>query len=68
MKQHKEPDNKNRRRFLGLTATTGSAALLAGIKGQASKDPLTEENHISQQARGYRITAHIKKYYRKARI
>ena len=68
MKKHKHPDNANRRRFLGLTATAGSAALLAGIKGQASKEHSTEENHVPLRARGYRITAHIKKYYRKARI
>lgn len=68
MKQHKDPDNASRRRFLGLTITGSSAALLAGIKGQASKGSLTEENHSSHSARGYRITAHIKKYYRKARI
>lgn len=68
MKQHKEPDNAHRRRFLGLTVTAGSAALAAGIKGQASKEHSTEENHIPQRARGYRITAHIKKYYRKARF
>lgn len=68
MKKHKDPNNASRRRFLGLTVTGGSAALLAGIKGQASEGSLTEENPISHRTRGYRVTAHIKKYYRKARI
>ncbi len=59
--------NKKRRRFLGLSLTGGGVAFIAGIKGRATQDSATVENHKAQPSHGYRVTEHIKKYYLKAR-
>jgi secreted PhoX family phosphatase len=58
----------NRRKFLrGLTAAGGLAAV-AGTVGEAQAARPTPPSTEPQRHKSYRVTAHVAKYYDKARF
>lgn len=59
----------SRRNFLlvmGTGGAAGAAALVAKTTPQAQTN--AAESRIKQQARGYRASAHVRNYYRTARV
>jgi hypothetical protein len=58
----------SRRQFLAAAGIGGTGAALAAIAGN---DPLVTETPPAQQPRkprGYRVSEHVRKYYRTARV
>ena len=59
----------NRRKFLRDVATAGGLAAVAGSAGAVVATPAaTEAKPQADRPSGYRVTAHVSKYYDKARI
>ena len=62
------PTNSNRRKFLRDLAAAGGIAAVAGTAGSVTAAPATEPKPRADTPTGYRVTAHISKYYDKARF
>jgi hypothetical protein len=58
----------NRREFLRNLAAAGSVAAVAGASGHAAARSTPENDPVTHKPQGYRVTAHVAKYYQKARI
>jgi len=59
----------NRRKFLrDLAAAGGLAAVAAGTAGAATAGAIERKQPEAKPRRGYRVTAHVSKYYDKARF
>ena len=62
--------SSGRRRFLKGLAATGGGAALAGVAAstQAALDAKQTPAEERPESQGYRVTAHIREYYQKARF
>ncbi len=60
--------NTGRRRFLAAFGAGGAAAAAAAITGRTERAQKIAANWRSRQDRGYRLTEHIREYYRTARV
>jgi hypothetical protein len=58
----------NRRKFLRDLAAAGGLAAVAGSAGGVAAAPAVEPQPQTRPSKGYRVTAHIAKYYDKARF
>ncbi len=58
----------DRRKFLRDLATASGLAAVAGSTGAVVAAPAVEPAPKSSRPAGYRVTAHVSKYYDKARI
>jgi hypothetical protein len=58
----------NRRSFLRGVATAGGLAAVAGAVGTAGATPPVQPEPKVKPRSGYRVTAHVSKYYEKARF
>lgn len=58
----------DRRKFLRDLATASGLAAVAGSAGAAVAAPALEPAPQPSRPAGYRVTAHVSKYYDKARI
>jgi len=58
----------NRRKFLRDLATAGGLAAVAGSAGSVAAAPAAEPTPQAKLPTGYRVTAHVSKYYEKARF
>jgi nitrous oxide reductase len=58
----------NRRDFLRDLAMAGGVATLAGAGGAAVARPVAKDPTGTREREGYHVTAHVAKYYEKARI
>jgi hypothetical protein len=58
----------DRRKFLRDLATASGLAAVAGSTGAAIAAPAVEPKPQASRPAGYRVTAHVSKYYDKARI
>jgi nitrous oxide reductase len=58
----------NRRKFLRDLAAAGGLAAVAGTAGAAAAAPAAAPKPQAKAPSGYRVTAHVSKYYDKARI
>ena len=58
----------NRRKFLRDLATAGGLAAVAGSAGSVAAAPAAEPEPQAKPPTGYRVTAHVSKYYEKARF
>ena len=58
----------NRRDFLGGLAAAGGVAVVAATSSSASAETAPGERPETSERKGYRVTAHVAKYYDKARI
>jgi hypothetical protein len=58
----------NRRKFLRDVATATGLGLVAGSTGTVVAAPAAKPEPQAKQRKGYRETAHVSKYYDKARI
>ena len=68
MKKMKERGERSRRRFLKSLAT-GSAALFAGrTLGWSKSQAKGAADQPTDVGKGYRLTAHIRRYYKAARF
>ena len=59
--------NSNRRKFLRNIAAASGLAVVAGSTSATVAAPVAADAKPAKRA-GYRVTAHISKYYDKARI
>lgn len=57
----------SRRNFL-LALGAGGAAAGAGLVAQKDNDARSGKEEASSDARGYRLTEHIRKYYQTAKV
>jgi hypothetical protein len=58
----------DRRKFLRDLATASGLAAVAGTAGAVVAAPAVEPKPQASRPAGYRVTAHVSKYYDKARI
>jgi hypothetical protein len=58
----------NRRTFLRDLAAAGGLAAVAGTAGGVAAAPAAEPKPQAKPPTGYRVTAHVAKYYDKARF
>jgi len=58
----------NRRKFLRDIAAAGGLAAVAGAAGGVAASPAIAPQPQPAKPQGYRVTAHISKYYDKARF
>ena len=58
----------NRRKFLRDLATAGGIAAVAGSAGSVAAAAPTTPQPQAKGPDGYRVTAHVSKYYEKARF
>jgi hypothetical protein len=58
----------NRRKFLRDLAAAGGLAAVAATAGSATAAPPAAPKPQTKPPGGYRVTAHVSKYYDKARI
>jgi hypothetical protein len=58
----------DRRKFLRDLATASGLAAVAGSAGAVVAAPAAEPKPQASRPAGYRVTAHVSKYYDKARI
>jgi hypothetical protein len=58
----------DRRKFLRDLATASGLAAVAGSAGAVTAAPAPEPLPQANRPAGYRVTAHVSKYYDKARI
>jgi hypothetical protein len=58
----------DRRKFLRDLATASGLAAVAGSTGAAIAAPAAGPKPQASRSAGYRVTAHVSKYYDKARI
>jgi hypothetical protein len=58
----------DRRKFLRDLATASGLAAVAGSAGAVVAAPAVEPKPQASRPAGYRVTAHVSKYYDKARI
>ena len=58
----------NRRKFLRDVAAAGGLAVVAGSTGAVVAAPPASPKPQQRRPAGYRVTAHVSKYYDKARI
>jgi hypothetical protein len=58
----------DRRKFLRDIAAAGGLVAVAGSTGAATVAHATEPATPASKPTGYRVTAHVSKYYDKARI
>jgi|PlaIllAssembly_1097288.scaffolds.fasta_scaffold346164_2 hypothetical protein len=58
----------DRRKFLRDLATASGLAAVAGSAGTVAAAPAAEPKSQETRPAGYRVTAHVSKYYDKARI
>jgi hypothetical protein len=58
----------NRRKFLRDLAAAGGLAAVAGSAGGVAAAPAIEPQPQARPSKGYRVTAHVAKYYDKARF
>ena len=58
----------DRRSFLRGLATAGGLAAVAGSVGTADAKPPAKPEPKAKPRTGYRVTAHVSKYYDKARF
>jgi hypothetical protein len=58
----------NRRKFLRDLAAAGGLAAVAGSMGKAAATPAAKPATPASRRKGYRVTAHVSKYYEKARF
>jgi nitrous oxide reductase len=58
----------NRRKFLRSVAAAGGLAAVAGATHAAVTAPAAEAAPKPAKPAGYRVTAHVSKYYDKARM
>jgi hypothetical protein len=69
MKRDTGETRTQRRRFLRNLAAAGGLAVVAGTAGPvASAAPTAGPTQAKPRGKGYRVTAHVSKYYDKARI
>lgn len=69
MSRKSRTSNDGRRRFLKTLAAAGGAAAAVTMTGQsASASTETDASSGAAKPRGYQETAHIRTYYRKARL
>ena len=68
MKRDQGDTRTQRRRFLRDVATAGGLAVVAGSAGPVVAAPPSEAAPAKPRSKGYRVTAHVSKYYDKARI
>ena len=57
----------NRRKFL-MAAGLGTAGVAAAVVAPGQKQPAQGEAEASVQQDGYRVTAHIQKYYKTTEV
>jgi len=58
----------NRRKFLRDVAAAGGLVVVAGATGAVVAAPPASPKPQQRRPAGYRVTAHVSKYYDKARI
>ncbi|PKN17386.1 MAG: formate dehydrogenase [Deltaproteobacteria bacterium HGW-Deltaproteobacteria-6] len=58
--------SSGRRTFLKRAVLLGGSALFAGVSKKIVSDPATPDKEPKPADQGYRLTAHIKKYYETA--
>ncbi len=58
----------SRRSFIKMTALLGGVAALLGAGRPAAAKPEPVPTQPEESGQGYRVTEHIKKYYRTARL
>lgn len=58
----------DRRKFLRDLAAAGGLAAVAGTAGSVAAAPAVEPTPQANPPTGYRVTAHVAKYYDKARF
>lgn len=58
----------NRRKFLRSLAAAGGLAAVAGAAGSMAAAPADAPKPQGKPRTGYRVTAHVAKYYDKARF
>ena len=69
MKRDPAEKRTQRRKFLRDIAAAGGLAVVAGTAGPAtSATPTADPAPAEPRRKGYRVTAHVSKYYDKARI
>jgi hypothetical protein len=57
----------DRRAFFKRAAALGGAALALALGGRRTRPAPEAQNPPAPASRGYRLTAHVAKYYEKAR-
>jgi len=61
--------NTGRRRFLAAFGAGGAAAAAAAITGRTDREQKSAANFEGRgNDRGYRLTEHVREYYRTARV
>ena len=69
MKRDPGETRTQRRKFLRNVAAAGGLAVVAGTAGPvATATPTSDATPAKPRSKGYRVTAHVSKYYDKARI
>ena len=68
MKRDQGETRTQRRKFLRDLATAGGLAVVAGAAGPVAAAPQAAPEPAKAPSKGYRVTAHVSKYYDKARI
>lgn len=68
MTQDLSDSRTNRRKFLRDLAAAGGLAAVAGTTGSATAASAAAPKPQAKPPSGYRVTAHVSKYYDKARI
>jgi secreted PhoX family phosphatase len=58
----------NRRKFLRGLSAAGGLAVVAGTAGEAQAAQAAQQATAPQRQETYRVTAHVAKYYDKARF
>ena len=64
----KSPQSKLSRRNFLLAAGAGSAAAAAALVTQKSSEVQTQDQGKVADMKGYRLTQHIRNYYRTAKV
>jgi hypothetical protein len=68
MKRDPGENRTQRRKFLRDMAAAGGLAVAAGSAGPVATAAPTPGPAATKPGKGYRVTAHVSKYYDKARI
>ena len=66
--QRDSDQSTDRRRFLKTTVATGIAAGTAALLPEAAVAGAAEASKPEQKREGYRVTPHVRDYYRSAKL